>query len=447
MRTILSKIIVCLCTLLLSYSPSYGLNKKTLRKHYKPKYAAIVIDADTGKVLDNEDADGIRHPASLTKMMTLYIVFEALRSGRLKLSTQMTVSSKASRQSPSKLGLKPGEKISVYNAIMGLATKSANDVAVVIAEHLSGSEEAFARRMTQKAQALRMNKTIFKNASGLPNPGQVTTARDMAHLSQAIYRDFPKEYQYFRHQTFSYKGAVHRNHNHLLGKVSGLDGIKTGFIAASGFNIAVSAARQDASGKKHRLIAIVLGGENRHWRDRRATQLLETHFDRMGLSATNNAKVQQLVLHKAEPEVVEAIDNKADSFEELIYEATYGQLTEEDEDDVIAGVIQEVSSSNPRGWVKPKLTAVEAPSNVPKKQPADYLVQVGQFRRQSEAKSMARKPRQLTAAGHPEAVKVRKNGKYYYVARVSKLTRLQASDVCQKWSRKGSSCQNLGRLR
>ncbi len=171
--------------------------RKITPKAYIPKYSAIVMDAQTGQILEQEDAHGIRHPASLTKIMTLYLAFEALQSGRLNLNTKMIASSKASGQAPSKFGLVLGEQITVYQAVMGLVTKSANDVAVVFAEHLAGSEDAFARRMTQKAKALGMKNTIFKNASGLPNSGQITTAYDMAVLSRSLYKNFPEQYKYF----------------------------------------------------------------------------------------------------------------------------------------------------------------------------------------------------------------------------------------------------------
>jgi D-alanyl-D-alanine carboxypeptidase len=268
---------------LIMCSPAEAAKPKT-QPGYQPKYSAIVMDADTGEILESEDPNGIRHPASLTKMMTLYLLFEELRKGRLSLSTRMSASAHASRQAPSKLGLSPGHTITVAEAIQSLVTKSANDAAVVVAEHLAGSEQAFARRMTQKARALGMHHTTFKNASGLPNPAQVTTAYDMAKLSQALYHDFPQYYRYFKLKHYNHRGTIHRNHNHLLGKVSGVDGIKTGFIAASGFNLAASAVRYDAANIPHRLIAVVLGGPNRHWRDRQVANLLETNFQRLGIT-------------------------------------------------------------------------------------------------------------------------------------------------------------------
>lgn len=299
---------------------------------YQPKYSAIVIDAQTGKVLHEEDADGARHPASLTKMMTLYMLFEAVKTGKLKMDSTLPVSAKASRQSPSKLGLLPGQTITVRTAMLGLITKSANDVAVTVGEYLGGSEEAFARKMTLKAQALGMSNTIFKNASGLPNPQQITSARDMATLSRALYRDFPREYKHFATQSFSHKGTVHRTHNHLLGKVHGVDGIKTGWIVASGFNLAASAIRYDDQNKPHRLITVVLGGANRHWRDRRVEELLETYFAQRGLKKGSQ---QEGLKEKTQKVVVieEGDDQVQAPLNELIYEVNDDADTANDDSD------------------------------------------------------------------------------------------------------------------
>lgn len=252
--------------------------RKKARVQPKPKYSAIVIEADKGHVLHNEDADGIRYPASLTKMMTLYLIFEALQNKKITLNTKIKFSRRACRQEPSRLGLRMGQTITIEQAILGLVTKSANDVAVAVAEHLGGNEPAFARRMTQKATRLGMRKTRFKNASGLPHAQQVTTARDMATLARALYRDFPQFYKFFSQQNFSHNGCVYRNHNNLLGKIPGVDGIKTGYIRASGFNLAASAIRYDRNNQPHRLITVVFGGVNRYRRDHRVAHLLEQYF-------------------------------------------------------------------------------------------------------------------------------------------------------------------------
>lgn len=246
------------------------------------KYAAIVIDGNTGKVLHAENAYERRHPASLTKKMTLYLIFEALQSGKITLNTRFPVSLLATKQAPSKLGLRAGESISVEAIIKGLVTKSANDAAVVVAEGLSGSLSKFVQVMNKKAKELGMNSTEFYNSTGLPDRRQITTAMDMAILAQALYQDFPQHYHYFRTKSFSYLGVSHRNHNHMLGKVEGLDGIKTGFICASGFNISTSAIRYDVKNKPRRLFAVVMGGSSWRSRDKRAAELLETNFRKIG---------------------------------------------------------------------------------------------------------------------------------------------------------------------
>ncbi|MEM6761794.1 MAG: serine hydrolase [Pseudomonadota bacterium] len=223
--------------------------------HANPKYAGLVLDVNTGKTLYAENADAKRYPASLTKIMTVYIIFEELKAGRLRLSTKMRVSKYAAGRPPSKIGFKPGDRLAVRDAIKALVTKSANDVAVVVAEHISGSEAAFAQRMTKTAHRLGMKKTKFRNANGLPNPRQITTARDMAKLGIAVQRDFPQYYGVFQTTTFQFGKRRYRNHNKLLGRVRGVDGIKTGYIRASGFNL-VTSVRRDG---KH-LVAVVMGG-------------------------------------------------------------------------------------------------------------------------------------------------------------------------------------------
>ncbi len=223
----------------------------------KPRFAALAVDARTGAVLFSSDADGLRYPASLTKMMTLYILFQELKSGEVKLSTPLRVSARATRVQPSKLGLRAGESITVETAIKALVVKSANDAAVTVAENLGGSESAFAARMTRTARALGMSRTTFRNASGLPNPGQMTTARDMATLSLRLMRDFPQYYPYFRATSFFYKGRLVRGHNALLQRFAGTDGIKTGYIGAAGYNLTTSTRRGD-----RRVVGVVLGARS-----------------------------------------------------------------------------------------------------------------------------------------------------------------------------------------
>lgn len=246
------------------------------------KYAAIVIDGNTGKIMHAENAYEKRHPASLTKKMTLYIIFEALKAGKITLNTRFPVSFLATRQIPSKLGLRVGDTIPVEAIIQAMVTKSANDAAIVIAEGLSGSVDKFAQIMNKKAKQLGMHSTQFFNPSGVPDRRQITTAMDMAILAQALYQDFPEYCHYFKTKSFNYLGVSHRNHNHMLGKVEGLDGIKTGFVCASGFNISTSAIRYDANNKPRRLFAVVMGGTSWRSRDKRAAELLEVNFRKIG---------------------------------------------------------------------------------------------------------------------------------------------------------------------
>ncbi len=240
------------------------------RVAYSPPYAAIVVDANSGSVLHNTGADALRHPASLTKIMTLYLLFEQLEAGKLRLDSRLEVSEHASQQAPSKLGLRPGQTISAEDAIRALVTKSANDAAVVVAEALGGDEETFARMMTRKARALGMSRTVYANASGLPDEDQLTTARDQATLGRAIQDRFPRQYRYFATPAFVFHGRAMRNHNKLLGRVEGVDGIKTGYTRASGFNLVTSVRR----GHRH-IVAVVIGGSSGGARDARMRMLIE----------------------------------------------------------------------------------------------------------------------------------------------------------------------------
>jgi D-alanyl-D-alanine carboxypeptidase len=245
------------------------------RGGYAPPYASIVVDVKTGQVLQGTNADAPRFPASVTKVMTLYLLFEQIERGRFQLDTPLKVSSYAAGRPPSKIGFDPGETIEVEDAIKALVTKSANDVAVVVAEAISGDEESFGELMTRKARALGMSRTTFRNASGLPDSEQVTTARDLATLGRAMNDRFPKYWHYFQTRNFEFAGRNYRNHNRLLGRVEGVDGIKTGFTRASGFNLLTSAR----DGNRH-LMAVVLGGRSGRIRDAQMASLVESHLPR-----------------------------------------------------------------------------------------------------------------------------------------------------------------------
>ena len=241
-----------------------------------PRYASLIMEETSGKVLYSRNADKKLYPASLTKIMTLYLLFEAMQTGKVSKHTKMKVSRVAASRSPSKLYLKVGHSISVENAILALVTKSANDVATVISEHLGGTEREFAKKMTRKAKALGMTRTIFKNASGLPNRAQVSTARDMAKLAIAIRRDFPQYFHYFSNTHFVWNGRKYKNHNRLLTSYKGTDGIKTGYINASGFNLVATVQRNGV-----RLIGVVFGGRTGRTRDKHMVSLLTKQFSRI----------------------------------------------------------------------------------------------------------------------------------------------------------------------
>jgi D-alanyl-D-alanine carboxypeptidase len=261
-------------------TPSSTLPRKSER------YAALILDAETGSVLHDASAYETRHPASLTKVMTLYMTFEAIEHGRLRMDQRLPVSGWASVQSPTKLDLKEGDTVPVRDLILGLITKSANDASVVLAEAIAGDEDIFAQRMTQRGRQLGMTGTVFRNASGLPNDLQVTTAHDMAVMALAIMRDFPTYYPLFSTQEFSYAGRVHTNHNRMLGWYGGAEGLKTGYTNASGFNLIMIAKRDG-----RRLVGVVLGGDSAQSRDNHMAELMDKGFGTTGTLVAGNGKV------------------------------------------------------------------------------------------------------------------------------------------------------------
>ncbi len=262
------------------YTRHYHQHREA-RESYSPLFSSIIVDGNSGATLSSNNPDASRHPASLTKIMTLYLLFERLDAGKIKLDTEMQVSQHASEQDPTKLDLHPGQTIRVEDAIKGLVTRSANDAAVVIAEAIAGDEGDFARLMTRKARALGMTRTVYRNASGLPDDEQVTTARDQSTLGRAIQDRFPRYYRYFSTTAFNYHGHSIRNHNHLLGNVEGVDGIKTGYTRASGFNLVTSMRR----GNRH-LVGVVLGGRSGGSRDAIMRNLLAENLEKASTTRT-----------------------------------------------------------------------------------------------------------------------------------------------------------------
>ena len=274
----LSGLSVSLC-MAMAFATVVASPAEARRRHHRApaaapaNYAAFVVDANSGRTLYARNEDAIRHPASVTKVMTLYMLFEQLEKGRYRLDSPLRVSAHGASMAPSKLGLRPGQTIEVEDAIKALVTKSANDVAATIAENIGGDEDAFAEMMTRKARSLGMRNTVYRNASGLPNPQQVTTARDLAILGRAVQERFPRYYHYFGTPSFRYGGRTIGNHNRLLGRVEGVDGIKTGYTRASGFNLLTSAKRDG----RH-IVGVVLGGRTGRERDMIMAQLVNTQI-------------------------------------------------------------------------------------------------------------------------------------------------------------------------
>jgi D-alanyl-D-alanine carboxypeptidase len=267
---------------------------------YSPAFSSIIVDGNSGATLSANNPDASRHPASLTKIMTLYLLFERLDAGKMQLDSEMEVSEHASEQAPTKLGLRPGQTIRVEDAIKGLVTRSANDAAVVIAEAIGGDEDDFAKLMTRKARALGMTRTVYRNASGLPDDDQVTTARDQSTLGRAIQDRFPRYYRYFSTAAFNYHGQTIRNHNHLIGSVEGVDGIKTGYTRASGFNLVTSMHRGNRF-----LIGAVMGGRSGSSRDAIMRNLLAENLEK-GATKRTVAAITERNSADANADVAEA---------------------------------------------------------------------------------------------------------------------------------------------
>jgi D-alanyl-D-alanine carboxypeptidase len=329
---------------------------------------SIVIDVDTGRVLSEANADAITYPASLTKMMTLYLTFEALNAGRLRIDQYLPVSSEAASKSPTKLHLAPGDSMQVHDLILGVVTKSANDAATVLAEGLAGSETAFADRMTARARQLGMADTFYRNASGLPDPEQRTTARDVAQLALALYHDFPREYRYFATRQFVFRGRIIGTHNHLLDWYEGADGIKTGYIGASGFNLAASAVRNG-----HRLIGVVMGGASAASRDREMAALLDQAFAEVGVGGTLVAR-HEAPVPSADQMTAETDQPEADRPREKI-----GQL---------AKAARRIATH-----LSPVAKAEAAPVSHQLRTPAEtdrWSIQLGTFRTENAAEEAAR---------------------------------------------------------
>lgn len=386
------------------------------------KYSALIMEDATGKILHARNIDTLRHPASLTKIMTLYMTFEALRDGRLTMDQKLTVSRHASRMPSSKLGLGRGEKITVRDAIMSLITKSANDVAVVVAEGIAGSEAKFAEQMTAKARSLGMSRTTFRNASGLYSKTQKSTARDMATLAQRIMHDFPEYYGLFDTKSFTYRGRKHKNHNNLLGRYTGTDGIKTGYIGAAGFNLVASVTRHNV-----RLIGVVFGGRTSKTRDRQMMALLDDAFigyEAVAIRAPRKPDMPAL----GDTQV--AGNSGTNPFLKRVNTALS-----------IAAQAAETPSETPRAPVQ---TASAQQAIGPM---GEWSIQVGAFRSKSRAHGAAEQARtklgSLVEASLLAVVPTR-GSKPLYRARIAGLQKQDAFAACNSMKQRRQDCLVLG---
>jgi D-alanyl-D-alanine carboxypeptidase len=368
---------------------------------------SIVIDAETGTVISESNADSPHYPASLTKMMTLYLIFEALDQGRIKLDTRLPVSEYAASQSPTKLDLDAGETIAVKDVILGLVTRSANDAAVVAAEWLAGSEQTFAQRMTAKAHALGMTHTFFHNASGLPDPEQISTARDLAKLARALYHDFPDMYPYFATREFVFRGEVITTHNHLMDQFDGMDGIKTGYIRASGFNLAASAVRNN-----HRLIGVVMGGESAHGRDLRMAALLNDGFNRTAPDSSGT------LVATANP--AQSFASSDGAFESQSFGARAKRVLKH---------LSPIGTAEASTTSKPGRTENET---------GRWGIQVGAFSQQSAAEKAAHAALAALPSAKGHAVSVSKDK--LYRARIGGFSEKDAEHACQALHKKHHEC-------
>ena len=367
------------------------------------KYASFIINEKTKRVYHDANADTRNYPASLTKIMTLYLVFDALKSKKISMSTKFKVSKRATRQPPSKLNLSSGSEITVKNAILALVTKSANDVATVIAENLGKSERNFARLMTRKAKKLGMTRTTFRNASGLPNRSQLSTARDMATLGMAIRKNHPNFFKLFKTKSFVYKGIKYSNHNNLLGSYYGTDGIKTGYTNASGFNLVASVERNG-----QRIIGVVFGGKKARSRDKHMIKLLNKHF-KTNLSKPLVRIAKPSELPKKRPEIV-IVEKNIKNFK-----------------------------------IPPKVINRTTLNNVDD----DWFIQIGAFKNRLNAHKAARNARNIVPeqlgnlpASLSKITKSNTNNNLQYLWRVRfvELAENQARSVCAELWTSGLSC-------
>jgi D-alanyl-D-alanine carboxypeptidase len=410
----------------------------------KPIYESIVMDANTGRILHQSNANTRAYPASLTKMMTLYMLFDALQKGKVHLDTAIKVSRHAASQAPTKLYLVPGSTITVEQAIYAMVTKSANDVAVAVAEHLGGSEKRFCARMTARAHAIGMARTQFRNASGLPNRGQLSTARDMAILGKRLMTEFPQYFHYFSQREFSFHGKKIRGHNHLLGNYDGADGIKTGYTAASGFNLVASARRGNS-----RLITVVFGGRSVKSRDQHAMALMDAGFNVLNSehaivtarSSDPSPAKEEASLARLVPQEVPAATSieLADASPEAVQDGVVIESAGDIDDDDSAPV-PPTTSRVAAVLVPPSATADVQTKKITKtpafsKAHPEWGIQVGAYHKRAVAKKQAAKAwgkvRTRFAAAATRVERIKRNNHVLYRAQVIGLDRKEVATACR----------------
>jgi D-alanyl-D-alanine carboxypeptidase (penicillin-binding protein 5/6) len=431
------------------------------------KYAAIVVDANSGEVMYARRADEQRYPASITKIMTLYLTFEALSTGRLSTGDRISVSAHATNQAPSKLGLRVGESLTVDQAIRAIAVKSANDIAVAMAEHIGGSESKFAALMTLRAQELGMTNTRFVNASGLPDTRQLTSARDIAILSRAVMRDYPQYYAYFSTKSFDWRGHEILNHNGLLRKMPGVDGLKTGYTNAAGFNLAASAVR---NGK--RLIAVVLGGSSTAARDENVEDLLNGGFEVFAKRAQGQKITLASTLHEA-PDAAGGpiqrgssemgsgdqaglkivVGDNAPLPSALRATAVAERTAPRGERAAPAKAQQQACAAPARRHGRHHRAATSctrlrdtetASSGKGARTSGKYAIQVGSFTSMTEAKAHLAKMKTRYSAVLAASGQVEKAGKNRFRARYAGMSQGEARTACRALSSRGEHCMVVG---
>ncbi len=418
------------------------------------KYAAYVMHAESGDILFDRYSTARRYPASLTKMMTLYMLFEAVEAGELTLESKLKVSKRAAGQPPSKLGVKAGSTISVDTAIRALVVKSANDVAVVVAETLAGSEWQFAKTMTTRARQLGMRSTTFRNASGLPNSRQVTTARDMAELGRRVMQDFPQHYHYFAAKSFTYGGRTYSTHNSLVKNYDGADGIKTGYTRRSGFNLVTSAEKDGV-----RLVGVVLGGRKSWSRDRHMRDILNNAFAEVAKNPTRIAALHRKTpAPRLKPTLVAALAARTAAptiagheplRNEIMTAAAGFSETPAGEGDILGALIASADIDDFNEFERARIASAPneegfiGEGDLETVNPFAFGVQIGAYSTkelaQAELEAAAAKSG-FTDRDRAILPTMRADGSMLYRARFRKLTEIEATLACTELKNAGVSC-------